>query len=132
MPRSPSLTCGFRSEFLYSYLLEAIESGQIALIEAPPDGKHCYGEPASDRRTRWFQDYLSGLPPSNDEALALASAAFHSKTANIPERQWDSLVEREVAEDLARMQRQPAFIKDYRRYVVLTGTMVNRQDSVSP
>ncbi|RXW19417.1 hypothetical protein EST38_g6445 [Candolleomyces aberdarensis] len=120
-----------QGEYLYSYLLKAIESGQIALIEAPPDGKHCYGQPAFDRRLRWFEDYISGLPPSNDEALSLARAAFHSKTANVPEAQWRFLMEREVAEDLARMQRQPAFISDYRRYVVITGTTVNRQDSVS-
>jgi hypothetical protein len=116
---------------MYSYLLKAIETGQLALIEAPPDSKLCYGEPVSDRRLRWFQDYLSGLPPSSDDALALATAALHSKTANVPRAHWQSLIEREVAEDLARMQRQPAFISDYRRFVVLTGTTINRQDSVS-
>lgn len=85
----------------------------------------------TDRRTRWFHDYMSGLPPSADEALSFAIGAFSSVTANSRLTDWPAVVEKEVAQDLARMQIQPSLMSDYRRYVVLTGVPVSRHDSVS-
>ncbi|KAF5315670.1 hypothetical protein D9611_004931 [Ephemerocybe angulata] len=101
-------------------LLKFIEDGQLALIEAPPELQ------APDRDVQgWYKKYLSPSPPTSAEALSLGASVFsdspQSHRANI---------EQEVAEDLARMQRQPALMVDYRRYVVLTGVEVTRQDSL--
>jgi hypothetical protein len=121
-----------RTKWAYSYLLKAIEGGQLALIEAPPENKFCFGEPSNDHRTRWFNDYLTALPPSQEEALSFAMGALASVTANTPQSNWPMLIEKEVAQDLARMQTQPSILTEYRRYVVLTGVPIARQDSVSP
>ncbi|KAF6766408.1 hypothetical protein DFP72DRAFT_866408 [Ephemerocybe angulata] len=111
----------------FSYILKAIEDGQLALLEAPPDNMHCFGQPASDRRSKWFLDYLNVAPPTQEDALAMGKAAYNSVIANSPHRP-EAIVEREVAEDMSRMQRQPVFMQDHRRFVVLTGEPVFRQD----
>ncbi|TEB23318.1 hypothetical protein FA13DRAFT_1818467 [Coprinellus micaceus] len=98
------------TKWAYSYLLKAIEGGQLALIEAPPENKFCFGEPSNDHRTRWFNDYLTALPPSQEEALSFAMGAFSSVTANTPQSNWPMLIEKEVAQDLARMQTQPSIL----------------------
>ncbi|KAJ3522520.1 hypothetical protein NMY22_g11857 [Coprinellus aureogranulatus] len=118
-------------KWAYSYLLQAIEDGHLALIEAPPDTKFCFGEPSNDHRTRWFHDYLAGIAPSQEEAWAFASDAFSSVTANIPQSDWATAIEEEVAQDLTRMQNAA---KSHGLTIggslCLTGMPVSKQDTL--
>lgn len=67
-----------------------------------------------------MRQYLSLTPFTAKHALELGVEAFHSKYANITESERPQAMETEILMDLSSMQRQPAIMKDYRRYVVFT------------
>ena len=116
MTNLPELICHERGEFSHEFVLKAIAAGEVALIHAPPEKATTHS--ANDNRQIWMRQYLSLTSFSAKRALEIGVEAFHSKYANVSESEWPQTIEAEILTDLSSMQRQPAIMKDYRRYVV--------------
>ena len=65
-----------------------------------------------------MRQYLCLTSFTAKRALEIGIQAFHSKYADTSESEWPQKMETEIQTDLSSMQRQPAIMKDYRRYVV--------------
>ncbi|CAA7266639.1 unnamed protein product [Cyclocybe aegerita] len=99
------------------YILEAIKKGSVALLEAPPEATFASSETSS--RGGWLKKYLHFRPPTEFEALHTGCDAFLKKP-KLMSPNWQSEIENEIIQDISAMQRQPVFMKQYRRYVVIT------------
>ena len=88
----------------------------MALIHAPPEKATTHS--ANDHRQIWMRQYLCLTPFTAKRALEIGVQAFHSKYADTSESERPQRMETEILTDLSSMQRQPAIMKDYRRYVV--------------
>ncbi|EAU88903.2 hypothetical protein CC1G_12844 [Coprinopsis cinerea okayama7 len=114
---------------LLAFLLAEISEGGIALLNAPPErGKNWPG--VSKKTGQWMKEYMWAGAPSPQQALRWGIDAFESKYAGAPRAEWHALLEQEVVADLKAMQRNPAMIEDYRRFVVLTGEQRRQEGSV--
>ena len=76
-----------------------------------------------------MRQYLSLTPFTTKRALEIGVEAFHSKYANVSESEWLQRMENEILTDLSSMQRQPAIMKDYRRYVVFVSEREARSNT---
>jgi len=114
-----------RGEFSHEFILKAIATGEVALIQAPPEKATTHS--ANDNRQIWMRQYLSLTPFTAKCALEIGVGAFHSKYANVAASEWPQTMETEIIMDLSSMQRQPAIMKDYRRYVVFTSEREARE-----
>ena len=88
----------------------------MALIHAPPEKTTTHS--ANDHQQIWMRQYLCLTPFTAKRALEIGVQAFHSKYADASESERPQKMENEILTDLSSMQRQPAIMKDYRRYVV--------------
>jgi hypothetical protein len=114
-----------RGEFSHEFILKAIAAGEVALIHAPPEKATTHS--ANDHRQIWMRQYLCLTPFTAKRALEVGVQAFHSKYANTAESERPQRMETEILTDLSSMQRQPAIMKDYRRYVVF----ISEQEALS-
>jgi hypothetical protein len=105
-----------RGEFSHEFILKAITAGEVALIHAPPERTTTHS--ANDHRQIWMRQYLCLTPFTAKRALEIGVQAFHSKYDDTSESELPQRMETEILTDLSSMQRQPAIMKDYRRYVV--------------
>ena len=105
-----------RGEFSHEFILKAIAAGEVALIHAPPEKTTTHS--ANDHRQIWMRQYLCLSPFTAKRALEIGVQAFHSKYADASVSERPHNMENEILTDLSSMQRQPAIMKDYRRYVV--------------
>jgi hypothetical protein len=105
-----------RGEFSHEFILKAIAAGEVALIHAPPE--KAITNSANDHRQIWMRQYLCLTSFTAKRALEIGVQAFHSKYADTSESERPQRMETEILNDLSSMQRQPAIMKDYRRYVV--------------
>lgn len=97
-------------------ILQAIEDGNIALLEAPPEK----WTSENDGRARWTKDYASLVPPTQAEALTRAMEAYAEMQAQLPKpSDAGAHIITQLSQDLSYMERNPAFIGTYRRYVVI-------------
>lgn len=90
-------------------ILQAIEDGTVALLEAPPERPTIH--PAADLQAQWISQYFTLLPPTQREALARGVAAFEASQS--------SAIDAEIAASLMQLQFHPAFMYTYRRYVIV-------------
>ncbi|TFK30648.1 hypothetical protein FA15DRAFT_662665 [Coprinopsis marcescibilis] len=120
---------GSIQNFPIPFLLNAIASGNLASIQAPPPAKAWYGK--TDQRPAWVRENLSGKSMTQLEALTRATATFHTKYANADPESWEARIKEEVVEDLKQMQRQPVLLEGYRRFVVLGDGRMENRGSVS-
>lgn len=90
----------------------------MALIHAPPEKVATHS--ANDHQQIWMRQYLSLTPFTAKRALEIGIGAFHSKYANVAVSEWQQTMATEIITDLSSMQRQPAIMNEYRRYVVFT------------
>ena len=90
-------------------ILQAIEDGTVALLEAPPERPTIH--PAADLQAQWISQYFTLLPPTQREALAQGVAAFEASQS--------SAIDAEIAASLMQLQFHPAFMYTYRRYVIV-------------
>ena len=125
----PQLIFHERGDFSHEFVLKAIAAGEVALIHAPPEKATSHS--ASDHRQIWMRQYLCLAPFTAKRALEIGVQAFHSKYANASESEWPQRMETEILTDLSSMQRQPAIMKDYRRYVVFISEREARSNSNS-
>ncbi|KAF8640769.1 hypothetical protein AX17_000419 [Amanita inopinata Kibby_2008] len=106
-----------RDEFLHKELLMAINEGDLAMLTAPQHDQ--YRISASHLSQRWIYDHLLVHAESEREILECAVSSFNTQYSNKQRSEWMSVVLTDISADLSCMQRQPVFMKDYRRYVVL-------------
>lgn len=103
--------------FVFERLLKAIDDGEVSLLRAPPLERSLLrkGDPCTD----WLRDHWITRPIGPRHVLEFCMKAFDSKYSSVPQDQWASAVEAEISEDLDMMQRQPAIMEHYRRYVAI-------------
>ncbi|KDR85205.1 hypothetical protein GALMADRAFT_233893 [Galerina marginata CBS 339.88] len=125
------LECGNEDPFkvfdsrklMMDVILEAIAQGDVALLRAPPE--KLTPTDSEDAQAEWIANYISFIPPKKQAALKAGITAFLAKhrlsrADNIPRA---IAMDEEIRNDMAVMQRQPAFLKEYRRYVVVDSEM---------
>ncbi|KJA26132.1 hypothetical protein HYPSUDRAFT_37011 [Hypholoma sublateritium FD-334 SS-4] len=90
-------------------ILQAIEDGMVALLEAPPErpAMSC----AADLHAQWVSEYYVFLPPTRRDALAQGVAAFRSSHSHA--------IDAEIAANMTRIHRHSAFMYTYRRYIIV-------------
>ncbi|KAK7467474.1 hypothetical protein VKT23_004527 [Stygiomarasmius scandens] len=135
-----------RGQFVFRFLLTAIDEGKIALMRAPPQRHTCipstiprdtvprkledWKEFSSDLLRQgqlewksdtddWVMAQTESIIRSPRDILEYCINEFQVKYANVSESQWHSTLEREISADLEMMQIQPAIMHEYRRFVVL-------------
>jgi len=96
-------------------ILQAIEDGDLALMESPPE---YYADQDLTSRQKWIKQYTRFRAPSQREALEMGIKAFLGDPKLSPMMSHVEL-EKSIAGDLSMMQRQPAIMARYRRYVVI-------------
>ena len=116
---------------MFSELLTAIAEGDLAMLTAPRREQHSTS--ATELTQQWMDEYVFSQPDSERGILQYAVASFNSRYSNIQPSDWMRVAAEELSVDLSYMQRQPAFMRDYRRYVVLRGTRqrISLSDGVS-
>lgn len=116
---------------MFSELLTAIAEGDLAMLTAPRQEQ--YSTSATELTKQWIDEYVLSQPDGEREILQYAVATFNSRYSNIQPSDWTRVIAEELSVDLSYMQRQPAFMRDYRRYVVLHGTRqkISLPDGVS-
>jgi hypothetical protein len=101
-------------------VLQAIEDGLISLVQSPPE---LYTDcPDLNARRAWNSQYTSFRSPSQKEALALGVKAFLERP-HLSSFGLHSELEKLIAADMMALQRQPAIMHQYRRYVVINAQM---------
>ncbi|KAG7096494.1 hypothetical protein E1B28_003924 [Marasmius oreades] len=135
-----------RDDFAYEFLLDAIHEGEVGLLRCPPPisnitTKHWkatdeHGDHPStilnrhyendndednwrDPRSEWFLDQIDSVFRERRETLAYCLKEFERVYGTISPQHWDTFLGKEIADDIKRMQVQPAIAREYRRYVVL-------------
>jgi hypothetical protein len=116
---------------LFSELLTAIADGELAMLTAPRNEPHPTS--ATELTQQWIDEYVLCQPDSEREILQYAIASFNGRYSNIQPSNWMRVIAEEISNDLLCMQIQPAFMRDYRRYVVLRGSRqeISLPDAVS-
>ena len=100
-------------------ILQAIEDGDISLIESPPE---YYADQDLTSRQKWIKQYTRFRAPSQREALEIGVKAFLGNPKLSPMMSHVEL-EKCIEGDFSMMQRQPAIMGRYRRYVVINALM---------
>jgi hypothetical protein len=100
-------------------ILQAIEDGDLSLIESPPE---YYADQDLASRQNWIKQYTRFRAPSQREALEIGIKAFLRNPKLSPMMSHVEL-EKSIADDISMMQRQPAIMGRYRRYVVINALM---------
>lgn len=114
------------NEFPLRYLLNAIDDGDIALVDAPPDESSLTGPDGTAQYEQWINNTLSFASPTPRASVEMGLAAFSSsKLTDMPEDRWHSAIEDLIVEDMQAMQRQPSVLTNYRRYVVIRSHQEN-------
>lgn len=96
-------------------ILQSIEDGDISLIESPLE---YYADRDMISRQNWIKQYARFHAPSKQEALDMGIKAFLGNPKLSPTTSHVEL-EKCIAIDLSMMQRQPAIMGKYRRFVVI-------------
>lgn len=113
-------------EFPLRYLLNAIDNGDIALVDAPPDEPSLAGPEGTAQYERWIDNALSFASPTHRTSVEMSVAAFsNSNLTDMPQDKWPSSIEELIVEDMQAMQRQPSIMTNYRRYVVIRSHQEN-------
>jgi hypothetical protein len=107
-----------RGEFSHEFVLKAIAAGEVALIHAPPEKATIRSADLDHHQHIWMRQYLCFTTFTAKRALEIGVQAFHSKYSDTSESERPQKMENEILTDLSSMQRQPAIIEEYRRYVV--------------
>ncbi|KAK2461748.1 hypothetical protein APHAL10511_006211 [Amanita phalloides] len=108
-----------RGDFFFKDLLTAIAEGELAMLTAPRNDQHSTS--ANEVTQQWVNEYVLSSPDSEREILQYAVASFNAKFSNIHSSEWTRVIAEELSADLSYMHRQPTFMRNNRRYVVLRG-----------
>ncbi|KII93643.1 hypothetical protein PLICRDRAFT_35872 [Plicaturopsis crispa FD-325 SS-3] len=107
-------------QFVHDYLLRYIEDGHVSLLRAPPLTRNV-ALPVNDPIRRWisWQLRLSGLDAR--DLLADCVKKFVEHYSNYTGHSLSDAFESEITKDMLHMQGQPTLMRNYRRFVVITG-----------
>ena len=95
-------------------ILQSIEDGEVALMQAPPEKPIVSQQ--KDERANWASQYVNFIPPTKKQALQTGIMAF---VQNPGLGRSKDVIEKVIMKDLSMMQRHPAFMTSYRRFVVI-------------
>ncbi|KAF9454912.1 hypothetical protein P691DRAFT_691049 [Macrolepiota fuliginosa MF-IS2] len=95
-------------------LLMLIADGEIALVTIPPEST----APMENIKT-WVCNYCRTIDPLG--ALSMAMATFNSICANVHKNDWEGVIQQNIKVDIIAVQRHPAILYEYRRFVVVKG-----------
>lgn len=105
---------------MYEAFLELIANGSISLLHAPPLNNQPRDD--ADFTSGWvgWQCRVARLDARGvlEESMRVANEQF----ANVSTSDLPLAIEKMIAQDLLRMQQQPVFMDEYRRYVVIKST----------
>lgn len=104
----------FSPESVLWTLLDLITNGETALITTPPEPTASF-----EAMKFWVRNNCRTINPLN--ALSIGTAAFNSTCANIHTNGWLGVVQQSINRDIVAVQRHPAIIYEYRRFVVIRG-----------
>ncbi|KAJ7082276.1 hypothetical protein B0H15DRAFT_952659 [Mycena belliarum] len=96
-------------------IFAAAVDGTVSIMCAPVDDS-CKGT------QQWIRDYAYG-PQTAWEVEKYCNSTFERAYSSLPTNTWDSIAQDDILEDMERMQRQPAIIDTYRRFVVLDSSL---------
>lgn len=99
--------------YVYHNLLQLIVDGEIALTSIP-----CYLT-SNERAKIWARNHCRILDPLS--ALSIGNTAFNSVCANVSRIDWVEMVQKSVDDDIVTIQRHPAVLYEYRRFIVVKG-----------
>ncbi|KAJ7125114.1 hypothetical protein C8R44DRAFT_874952 [Mycena epipterygia] len=102
-------------------IFEAIQNGQVALMRAP------FHNPTSGEKKIWVDQHIVFRPMSKEAVLNCCTQAFDEAYGSFPQPRWSTLAKNDVIADMRRLQAQPAFFDEYRRFVVLNGSAAPSQ-----
>ncbi|KAK0456325.1 hypothetical protein EV421DRAFT_48834 [Armillaria borealis] len=129
-----------KGEFLYDFLLTAIDEGKVSFMCSPPTSSHpvCPTEPFktkpfSERRFEepvheWLLDQALIIAAGPRQILEYSIREFRAKYANKSEDLYPTLVQADLSHDLWLMQQQPVIMDRYRRFVALKGELEKSSD----
>lgn len=106
-----------KGEFFFSDLLEQIAEGRVALLRAPPLGQGTRG--AKDLAAEWVSWQLELLRMDARELLAASITLAAEKYSTTQPHALPEAIQKEIVRDMLSMQRQPAIMDGYRRFVVI-------------
>lgn len=115
-------------EFVFDFLLKAIERGEIALMRAPPDDYAAHGgEPGlswdkqrfTDSLSIWTAEQVSSMMRDRRETLEFCLEQFNSTYRGMEESKISQSLGTDLFNDLLSMRRQAVIMKKYRRFVIL-------------
>ncbi|KAK0505945.1 hypothetical protein EDD18DRAFT_1121334 [Armillaria luteobubalina] len=124
-----------KGEFLYDYLLTAIDEGKVSFMCSPPTSSHpvCPTEPFktkpfSERHFEepvheWLLDQALVITAGPRQILEYSIREFRAKYANKSEDLYPTLIQADLSHDLWLMQQQPVIMDRYRRFVALKGEL---------
>lgn len=95
-------------------ILQSIEDGEVALMQAPPEKPIVTQQ--KDERATWASQYVNFFPPTKKQALQTGIMAF---VQNPGLGRSKDVIEKVIVKDLSMMQRHPALMTSYRRFVVI-------------
>jgi len=95
-------------------ILQSIEDGEVALMQAPPEKPIVTQQ--KDERANWASQYVKIFPPTKKQALQTGIMAF---VQNPGLGRSKDVIEKVIVKDLSMMQRHPALMTSYRRFVVI-------------
>ncbi|PFH54677.1 hypothetical protein AMATHDRAFT_44493 [Amanita thiersii Skay4041] len=101
-----------RGNFLYSRILTAVVSGEIAMLTLPFSDQHPELE---DFKHQWFFESVLLQPENERGVLEHAISTFDAKYSNLQQSEWASTIVAEISNNLSHIQRHPIFVREYRR-----------------
>ncbi|KAJ6589867.1 hypothetical protein DFH09DRAFT_1425319, partial [Mycena vulgaris] len=99
--------------FVFDLIFDAILAGKVALMRTP----------ASDASPKdidqWLRDYTLFHPFTKHAVLQCCANAFDATYSSSGQSTWATSARKDVLADMRHVQVHPAFVEEYRRFVVL-------------
>ncbi|KAJ7782690.1 hypothetical protein B0H16DRAFT_1493982 [Mycena metata] len=108
-------TAEYRDSLPYTLdqIFKTIEKGQVSLMPTPAN------DPSDEQISRWVVDRVLLRPQTTQAVLDCCIEAFEEAYASAPAASWSTIAKNDVLADMRRVQVQPIFVHQYRRFVVL-------------
>ncbi|KAF8912874.1 hypothetical protein CPB84DRAFT_1670858, partial [Gymnopilus junonius] len=106
-----------RGGLMMNTILQAIEDGEIAMLQAPPE--NLTSTNMSNSHSSWLSKYFSLVPPRKRDALIAGIRAFLANDRLSKSSDRATTMGGEIINDMLYMHRQPMIMNNYRRFVVI-------------
>ena len=107
----------------FGRILQFIDEGKVALMDSPSldEQPRAEREPAPDET--WIMSQMLSLRKTCAEIVDESWRIFIARFSNKNEREISSALESDITADLLRLHVQPVMRRQYRRYVVIKGSL---------